>query len=245
MLKMDVQIINNMEFEDPYLIEGFPGVGLVAKIASDYLIEKLDMILYAQIHSKDAPNLAVFENDYMLKSAIRIYGSEKHDLLVLKSDTPISSDKDDLFLDLNQWMGEKNITPIYQLGIPSSSEEDKKLFGTSTGENNHVLENLGINKPPGFGIITGPTGGLLKKAIELDISSIGLAVTSDPQFPDPLAAKKLIDDGIKPITGIEVDTQELQESSEMIKEQKQKIAKQVREAEDHKTSQAYPTEMYR
>lgn len=242
---MEVQIINEMEFDDPYLVEGFPGVGLVAKIASDYIVEKLDMDLYAQFHSEQTPSMAVFEDDYELRAAVRIYGSEEHNLLVLKSDAPVSSGAGKFLANLNQWMDENSITPIYQLGIPAqTADEEKKLFGASTGGKGPELEKLDINKPPGFGIITGPTGGLLKKAIRHEIPALGLAVTSDPKFPDPLAAKKLIDEGVKPVTGLDIETQQLEESSEMIKKQKERIAQQVQEAEDHETSQAYPTEMY-
>ena len=242
---MEINLVDeNVGLEDPYLVEGFPGVGLVAKIAADYIVQRLDMQLYAEVFSEDAPSVTVFEKGE-LQSSIRIYASEEHDLLVLKSDAPVSSEDTDIMEGLNEWMEENGITPLYQLGIPvQKKQEEPEVRGVFSGDASEVIDKADIQRPQGFGIVSGPTGGLLEKAIMRDLNAVGLTVKSDPQFPDPDAARKLIEEGISQITGISIDTANLKQSAEEIKEKKQKLVKQMQEAEDHEKSQAYPSEMY-
>lgn len=231
--------------EDPYLVEGFPGVGLVAKIAADYIVDVLDMELYAEIHSDQAPAVTVFEEGGELRSAIRVYASEEEDLMVLKCDAPVSSSASELLADLNDWMQEEGILPIYQLGIPVKQRPDNSTVrGVFSGDASEVLEVSDIQRPGSFGIIAGPTGGLLEKAIRRDMDAIGLTVESDPKFPDPAAARELIENGVEPITGIDIDTEILQKEADQIRQKKKQLAKQMQEAEDHETSQAFPSEMY-
>lgn len=235
----------DIDLEDPYLVEGFPGIGLVAKIAADHIVRQLDMDLYAEIYSEETSSVTVFDGDGSLRSAVRVYASEKENLLVLKSDAPVSSDASELMQDLNEWMQEEGIQPVYQLGVPVNQKpQEPKVKGVYTGDAEKTVKNTGLQEPDGFGIVAGPTGGLLERALEMDLGAVGLTVEADPQFPDPLAAKKLIDQGVKPITGIEIDTRELKESAEEIRERKKQLAQQIQEAEDHEKSQAYPSEMY-
>lgn len=242
---MQVNHIEGMELDRPYLVEGFPGVGLVAKIAADHLVEELEMELYAEIYSDRTSSITVFEKGGELRSAIRIYGSEEHNLLVLKSDAPVSGDASELMEELNDWMQEEDITPIYQLGVPVNQKPDEpQVNAVYSGDAESIVDESGLEKPPGFGIISGPTGGLLEKALEKDMDSVGLTVESDPQFPDPFAAKKLIDDGVQKILGFEIDTRQLEESADKIRERKKQLAQQIQQAEDHEKSQAYPSEMY-
>lgn len=243
---MEVNYINeDIELDSPYLVEGFPGIGLVAKIAADHIVDKLDMEIYAEIYSDETSSVAVFEGDAALRSAIRIYADEENNLLVMKSDAPVSSDASELMEELNEWMQEEDIEPVYQLGVPVNQKpEQPTVRGVYSGEADETLRKAGLNTPTGFGIVAGPTGGLLEKALEMDLNAVGLTVESDPQFPDPLAAKRLIDQGIEPITGIKIETRELKESAEEIRERKKQLAQQIQQAEEHEKSQAYPSEMY-
>lgn len=241
---MKVNQVNSMDLDDPRIIEGFPGSGLVAKIAVDHLIGRLDMDLYAEIHSADTPNAAMFEgDDYRIAAPVRIYGSEEENLLVITSDTPISANNDEFLDGLVKWIQEQELAPVFLVGIPRGGDE-KEIFGASTGGASMPLEELGISPPPATGMIVGPTGGLLEKTSRHQFPSQLIAVTCQRDFPDPLAAKKLIDEGVAPLTGVELDTSQLQEASEEIKEKKKQIAQKLKEAKQTEKSEAYPMEMY-
>ncbi|MDY6778346.1 MAG: PAC2 family protein, partial [Candidatus Nanohaloarchaea archaeon] len=93
--------------------------------------------------------------------------------------------------------------------------------------------------------IAGPVGSLLSKTLERGMEAAALVVESDANFPDPDAARAIIDEGIEPLTGIEVDTSELHESAENIKQQKQELIDRLQQMQDDHSTEAYPREMYK
>ena len=236
---------NEIDISEFYLIEGLPGVGLVAKIVTDYLVDLLEMETYAQVFDSDLSNVVVFEReDSDAKSAMRIMVNEEENILVLKSDSPISANNNQLNLALMDWIDSNDLKPIFQVGLPLDVEEgENHLFHIETGNfESSVKERL--NKPPVAGGVGGPTGALLNSALERNIDSLTLVVESDPNFPDPAAAKILIDKGIEPITGISVDTSNLRNSAEQIKDQKRQLWQRLKEMNRNDRSEAYPREMY-
>jgi uncharacterized protein len=69
-------------------------------------------------------------------------------------------------------------------------------------------------------------------------------VESDPQFPDPAAARQLITKGIEPLTGVSIDTKNLVDRAEEIREQKERLAKRMKEAGEAESTQAQPLRMF-
>ncbi|OYR79395.1 3-isopropylmalate dehydratase, partial [Halorubrum distributum] len=51
---------DDVSLDEPTLIEGFPGVGLVGKIATDHLIDVHEMTHYANVHCDGLPPVAVY-----------------------------------------------------------------------------------------------------------------------------------------------------------------------------------------
>jgi uncharacterized protein len=84
---------------------------------------------------------------------------------------------------------------------------------------------------------------MLAEALELDRDAVGLVVESDPQFPDPEAARVLIRDGIDPIAGTETPTDTLVEQATEIREAKQAFAEQMQQ-DAEESSQAEPLKMF-
>lgn len=232
--------------EDPVLVEGLPGLGLASKIATDFLIEELDMELYASVHSEGIPPTPMFnEGTYDVSMPIRIFVSEEHDLFALRSEVLVSPMYAmDIMEALVDWLREENVLGVFMSGLPRDQAGDTGLYGIATGAAGERLERAGIQAPNGPGMIGGPTGAFLYRANEVGVDALGLIVEADSQFPDPGAARVLIDQGVEPLTGMDVDTTELTESASKIKEQKEQLAEMMREAEQHERSQALPEEWY-
>ena len=51
------------KLKDPILIEGLPGVGLVAQIVGEHLIEELGAKPFADIYSPDFPHCVLMNTD--------------------------------------------------------------------------------------------------------------------------------------------------------------------------------------
>lgn len=235
----------DLSLDDPFLVEGLPGLGLVGKIAADYLIEQLDMTYYASVDAEYLPPVVLFEGETRdLRPPVRIYADETHDLLVLRSDVVLYPEMDEFVHGMVDWLGETGTTPLFLSGLPSMRDDASELWGVATGNAGTHLDDADIPAPPGGGAVSGPTGALLRRAYETDLDGLGLIIETDPQFPDPAAARTLIDSGIEPVTGVDVDTAPLMQKAEEIRDQKEQLAQAIRQAEEEQRSQTIPEEWY-
>ncbi len=227
------------------LVEGLPGIGLVARITTDFLIEELNMSPHAEVFNQDLPDVAMFgRNEPGLNSPVRVFRDDENEIAVLKSDAPISAESSGFVKGLLNWIDQNNLKPIFQVGLPVEVDErEHYLFHVKSGDF-ETSDAVELPKPPVAGGVAGPTGMILQKTLEKQMNALGLVVESDPQFPDPAASRVLIEEGLKPLTGIDVDTGKLQDSAEEIKKQKKYILNRLKESGTQKSSEAYPREMY-
>ncbi|WP_158057633.1 proteasome assembly chaperone family protein [Halorussus halophilus] len=234
--------------DEPVMVEGLPGIGLVGKLATDHLVETFDMTYYASLECEGIPPLSVYQEDSRdVLAPVRLYVDEERDLLALQSDVPVSaSAASDFASCVTEWLAEHDATPIYMSGLPEEKQADQipELTGVATGTAGALLDEHDVGVPSERGAVSGPTGALLSEANKRELDAVGLVVQSDPQFPDPEAARILIEHGIGPIAGIDVDTNDLVEHAEEITEQKQQFAQRMQEAEDDESSQAKPLRMF-
>lgn len=248
-----IEIQNDVALDDPMLIEGLPGVGLVGKIAADHLINTFDMTCYGTVQCQGLPPVAVYHGeDSTLRPPVRLYADAEHDLLVLHSDVPIASESTEAFANcVIDWIAENDITPLFLSGLPknqgsapsgdgTSGGELPELFGVATGEGVTHLDREGIVPPRESGLVSGPTGALLHKAMGRDLTSVGLIVEANPQFPDPEASRILLEHGISPITDIDIDTDSLVEQAEDIQEARERLARRMQQADSEESTQAQP-----
>lgn len=245
MARIDVHD-DSVSLSRPFLVEGLPGVGLVGKIATDHLIEEFSMTHYASVHCEGLPRIGVYhQEDDELKPPVRLYADPERNLLALQSEVPVSGEGAPEFAAcLSGWLDTNEVRPIYLSGRPTEKDGSPEVYGVATGGATDHLDRAGIVPPRETGFISGPTGALLNQAIESGLDSVGLVVESDPKFPDPEAARTLIQGGIAPIAEIEVDVDRLLEQAERIKDQREQLAQQMQEAGDDESTQAKPLGMY-
>ena len=234
--------------ENPTLVEGFPGVGLVGKIATDHLVDELDMRYYASVHCEGLAQVGIYRGGARTaRPPVRLYVSEEHDLIALQSDAPVSSSAVESVADcLTGWIVEQGATPIYLSGLPAErdGEDRPDIYGVATGDGADRLEAADVPIPPEDGVITGPTGALINCAAREDYGSLGLVVQCNPKFPDPEAASVLLEDGIGPLADLEVDVQELVDHAEEIRAKREQLAQQMQAIDQDESSQAQPLRMY-
>jgi len=242
----NVSVREDVDLTDPSLIEGFPGVGLVGKIAADHLVEEFGMVHHANVYCDSLPKVAVYrEGDAELQPPVRIYADADRDLLVLQSDVPVGPEAAaKLGTCLAGWYDDRSVTPIYLSGIPEEKgEEPPALYGLGVGAGVDSVSEADIGAPSEAGLVSGPTGVLLSHAVESGRTAVGLVVESDPRFPDPEAARVLIKDGIEPLTDLDVPVDHLVERTEQIRDAKERLAKRMQDAGEEST-QARPIGMY-
>lgn len=242
-----IDVIDERTFENPVLIEGFPGVGLVGKIVADHLVEALEMDHYANIFCDALPSAAAYGGgDRAIRTPVRLYAAPDADLLVLQSDVPVSPAAAEEFAGcIDGWFREESVLPLYIAGLRREGDaaDHPSLRGIGVGVGKDVLSQVNIPSPEAPGLVSGPTGALLAHALETNLDAVGLVVDADPQFPDPTAARIVLEGAVEPITELDVDANALDAQASRIQDAKERLAAQMRDA-DENASQARPLRMY-
>lgn len=117
------------------------------------------------------------------------------------------------------------------------------MYCVATGRAKSRLEAQNLAPPVERGAISGPTGALLYDVSRQSVDSPGLIVEASPKFPDPTAAKTLLEAGIEPIADIEVETSSLLERAEEIRKVRKQLARQMQQASEE-SSRADPVGMF-
>jgi len=88
-----VRLLTKPELKDPVLVEGLPGIGLVANIAVAYLIRKLDGKLFGEIISPAFPDISITDQKGSFKAPFnhlyyhRGNSRDERDLILLHGNT--------------------------------------------------------------------------------------------------------------------------------------------------------------
>ena len=244
-----IRIERQFDLDEPVLIEGLPGVGIVGKIATDHIVDSLDMTYIGSVDCDGLPKIAIYgEGARNVEPPVRLYADETRDLIALQSDIPVSRETaPDFANSVTDWIVDQQAFPVYLSGLPQENKEMgdvPEVFGVSIGDGNSLLDEQDIDLPPERGVVGGPTGALLNRAYTRGVDAVGLVVESDTQFPDPAASLQLIEKGIEPLAGITVDTQDLVDRAEEIREQKEQLAKRMQQASEEESTQAQPIRMF-
>jgi uncharacterized protein len=236
---MDIR--TELDFDDPTLVEGLPGAGLVGKIAADHLVETFDMQWIGSCFCEGIPQVAVYRPDESATMPpVRLYGDADRDLLVLQSDVPVSPTQAAPFTDcFVSWLEEEGVFPLFLSGLPEEKDGVPDVYGIGTGDAAARLDAAGIDPPDEAGLVSGPTGALVHAAGERDLDAVTLVVESEGRFPDPEAARAVLVNAVEPLTDIEVATETLVERAEEIREARERLAEQIQGAGDEST-QAQP-----
>ena len=245
MARFDI-LTDSISLSEPVLVEGLPGVGLVGKIAADHLVRTLEMKHYANVYCEGIPRTVTYQpGQASVVTPVRLYADADRDLLVLQSDVPITPQAAITFADcVSGWFTEINVLPIYLSGLPvQKAPEPPKMHGIGIGDGVSKLASVGIPTATEMGLVSGPTGAMLAHALQHNLDAIGLVVESDPQYPDPEAARRVLVDGIGPLASVEVPTDELVDRAEEIRAAREQLAQRMQQS-DEESTKAHPLRMY-
>lgn len=233
---------DDVRLESPVLVEGLPGAGLVGKIAADHLVEQFDMTYYGAVLCEGLPQVAVYRGENSeVRPPVRLFADETHDLVVLQSDVPVSpSQSPDFAVCVTEWVRSNDALPLYLSGLAEEKGDTPEVYGVATGSAESILDETGIVPPRGGGMVTGPTGALLYRAAKIGMDSVGLIVQTEGTFPDPEAARLLLEHGVEPIAGVDVDTDVLKEQAGEIAEARESLVQRLANADEDESSSAQP-----
>lgn len=235
--------LRDIEAESPTLIEGLPGHGLVAAIAVDQITQQLGLEHFGNIYSDDFPPVVTF-TDGLVQDLVRVYASGDPAIMTLKSDLALPQQS---FESLSQCVLGDLATEfdraIFLAGAPAESE---KQIGelTSVATTDAVKEDLlqaGVPVAEDPGLVGGITGALVRECYHADVPAALLIVRSHPFLPDPKAARAVIEDALEPLVDFDIDTSELEEQGEEIRQQMEQIAEHYRQMESEQDGRPQST----
>ncbi len=175
------------------VIEGFPGVGLVATIATGFLNEHLKCEKIGTYYFSDPPATAAIHSGHIV-NPVTVYYNKKYNLVIIHSimnATGLEFHAADLVLDVCNQVQAKELIALE--GVSSGDQEESQAFHYCSNEKySKILQKLGVPKL-NEGIIVGTTGALLLKASEQKIPLSAIFVGTHMSIPDSKAAAKAVE----------------------------------------------------
>ncbi len=238
MAKVEYDMVLERDIPDvDILVAGFPGLGLIGGIASEQLINTLDLEQVASLHCDEFPPTAVIFNG-IPRRPVRIFGSDN--FMLIKSDMIIPSHlASSLASWLVDWSKDNHIDEIIIFdGILGSESEEKKVWGVLSA---HSVESEArkfhvdvIDR----GAISGISSSILLEAHEKKLKALGLFAEGNPELPDARASANLLNK-FSDYTGITIETETLIESARHLENEYIKLIQQTKIAHgamEHQTA---------
>jgi len=226
----DVKIITKpVQSKNPVLIEGFPGIGLVGNIASQHMIEEMDMEYIGSIESRYFPSIAVLYEG-LINMPVRVYESVEHNLIIVISDIPIShSVSYDVSNALVDWAESINVKEIASIAGIAIMDGEHKVFGAATTQEmlDRIKDEVEVFQ---MGTISGISGSVMAECLLRGIPALSLLGATKTQNPDPRAASDVIG-VLNKLYGLSIDTERLIKQAERIEIELQKLSEDVQASE--------------
>jgi uncharacterized protein len=230
---MTVSIIETQKYDlkSPYLIEGFPGIGLVGTISANYMVEKLGMEPFGHILSEKFSPIASIHNYAPLHPA-RMYKSKKHNLVVLFSELVIPMNTIyPLSQEILGWAKRHKCRQIVSLGGINIKGEQDAVYGiASLPELSRMIEKKGV-KLIREGVTTGVSGVLLADCATRNFPAISLLAEAHAEYMDPKGAAMVLD-VLSDIINVKIDTHELLSQSKEIEGKVRQLLDQAKDVHE-------------
>ena len=223
--------LTDLGAESPVLIEGFPGFGLVAAIAVDQITTQLGLEHHGNLVADSFPPVLTHQ-DGQARNPVRVYADAEHNVMTLESDLALPPYTFRPLSDcIHGELADVFDRAIFLAGTPARSEEEVgNVRAVVTDETIEAdVRDAGIELAGGTGAIGGITGALATDCYRKEVPAVVLIVHADPYFPDPGAARSVIEDALEPLVAFDIDTTELAEQSNRIQRQMEQIAEQYRQ----------------
>ena len=243
-----------IEPNNPILIEGLPGLGLVGKIALRYMIKQLKAKKIAYLYSPHFPYFVLVNkkgNVRLLRGAFYYYKNPNglNDLILFTGDSQSQTIEGqyeiaDRMLDFSEKYKVKTIATIG--GYRMEPKEKPKVFIAATSQ--EILDKAlqaGATLSTSGSPIVGTAGLILGLAKFKKISAICLLGETRGYLPDPLAAKSVLE-VLKSTFNFDLDLAGLDEEIaraetmvtrlQQIEEKRALQAEETRKEEDKKTT---------
>jgi len=210
--------------KNPIIIEGFPGLGLVGTIATQYIIEHLNAKLIGIAEGDEIPAMISIHDGKVIRPISLFYNSKKN-ILILHVVSVFPGQEWSItktLMDIDKKYNAKEIISLESVANPYTEDiQPKAFYYTNNKLKRTQLNRIGLTELK-EGIILGVTGALLQ--LENKNLTCFFAETHS-RLPDARAAAKLID-VLDRYIGLKIDPEPLIERAEKVESKLREILKQ-------------------
>ena len=220
----EINILEEIELDNPIFIEALPGLGHVGKLAADHMIDELNATKFAEIYSPSFPPQVLIKEDGIIDNMLNeLYylkdvGEDNLDLIILVGNTQALSPEGQYLVcqDILEFVKGYGISSIVTMGgmaIPQPVE-NPNVYGAATNEANVELlkeAELGIRSNDGG--IVGASGLFLGLGVRQGIEGICLMGETPGYFIDAESAEAILKK-LSLLLNFEINTDKLDERAE-------------------------------
>lgn len=239
-----IKELKSITANNPILIEGLPGLGLVGKIAMRYLIKQLNAEKFAYLYSPHFPYFVLVNK----KGRVRLlrgtfyFAKDPHglnDVILFTGDSQSQTIEGqyEIAEAMLSFAKQRNVQTIVTIGGYRMETKDKPKV-IIAGTNQEILDkalNAGAIVSPIGSPIVGTAGLILGLARFKKIDALCLLGETRGYLPDPLAARSVIE-VLKSMFSLNIDlssiNQDIDKTDKMITKLQQIEASRVLQAEE-------------
>ncbi len=207
-----IRELSKVELKDPILIEGLPGLGLVGKISTRYLIKQLNTKRFAYLYSPHFPYFVLVNKKgsvRLLRGAFYSWKNQSgNDLILFTGDSQAQTiegqyEISDRILDFTEKHRVKTIVTLG--GYRMETKHKPRVIAATTNQDllNKALKAKAVLSSKGSPIV-GTAGLILGLARFRRIDALCLLGETRGYLPDPRAAQSVLE-VLREILGIDVD----------------------------------------
>jgi uncharacterized protein (TIGR00162 family) len=249
-----IKELKKIDFKNPILVEGLPGLGLVGKIVIRYLVKQLKAEKLAYLYSPHFPYFVLVNkkgNVRLLRGTFYSWKNDggKNDLILLTGDSQAQTiegqyEISDVIINYAKQYGVKTIITLG--GYRMEAKEKPSVIAASTNEDllDKALKAKALLSPLGSPIV-GTAGLILGLAHFKKIDALSLLGETRGYLPDPKSAESVLE-VLSSMLGFNVDlaglSEEVAKSEKMvmrlqtIEEKRTSHADELRKEEDKKVT---------
>jgi len=242
---MKIHFKEKPSLRNPTLIAAWPGMGMLARMSADYLIQQLDAKQFAEIRS---PSNDIYFKDGMgelsqYRHRFYYYNGKQSDLIVCSGEIQPQSlsaiqQLANQVLDVAEEFGAKRVYTF--AAVPNPHDVKPRVFGVvNKPELREFLRENSVQLVSGDGRITGLNGLLIGIAQQRKIE--GICLLCEIRYldiPQPRSVQAVLNTLTK-ILGIKIDMSELERQAEEMEQKIEKIRESRTPQEDRPKEPRY------
>jgi len=222
-----VQIILNKRPKGCTIIHGFPGFGLVGTIATEFLLEHLQVEQIGKISIEEMPAMVAVHKSSLV-DPFGIFYNKKYNIVIVHAIAATQGFEWKLANFLLELGAKTQAREIISLEGLAGGETDKvqSFFYSTDSKKAHKMLKVGLHRLD-EGIIMGVSGAMFLKSTKIPLTCIFAETHSN--LPDSKAAAMIIEH-LDKYLGLSIDYEPLLKQAEGFEGKLQSLLKKSREA---------------